>query len=242
MDWKSDEALKALIEKGKQSGSLTYDEVNQALPETSEPDRLPDLLELLEQHGITLIEAEDVAAAVCAFPSLTEAVTCVAQTMQLGIPMARIEFMDPMAMRAINLDMGSAYPEEPHLMIEFNGSPDAVRANAEAFGEIAAEHGGKGFQWASTLEDCNRLWEARHASYWATLKLRPGATGVVKVVEDADRGVLVGATVVGPAGGEIIGFLAVAVHAAVPVATLQTMIYAYPTFHRAIETALGELA
>lgn len=59
MDWKNDEALKALIEKGKQTGSLTYDEVNQALPETSEPDRLPDLLELLEQQGITLIEAED---------------------------------------------------------------------------------------------------------------------------------------------------------------------------------------
>ena len=129
----------------------------------------------LRLHG----QPEDVAAAVCAFPSLTEAVTCVAQTMQLGIPMARIEFMDPMAMRAINLDMGSAYPEEPHLMIEFNGSPDAVRANAEAFGEIAAEHGGKGFQWASTLEERNRLWAARHNSYWATLKLRPGATGVV---------------------------------------------------------------
>ena len=99
--------------------------------------------------------------------------------MQLGIPMARIEFMDPMAMRAINLQMGSDYREEPHLMIEFNGSPDAVRANAEAFGEIAAEHGGKGFQWASTLEERNRLWAARHNSYWATLKLRPGATGVV---------------------------------------------------------------
>lgn len=69
-----------------------------------------------------------------------------------------------------------------------------------------------------------------------------GASGLVKVVEDADRGVLVGATVVGPAGGEILGFLAVAVHAAVPVATLQTMIYAYPTFHRAIETALGDLS
>ncbi len=67
----------------------------------------------------------------------------------------------------------------------------------------------------------------------------PGARGVVKVVEDADRGVLVGATVVGPAGGEILGFLAVAVHAAVPVDTLRTMIYAYPTFHRAIETAIG---
>ncbi|MBB6629488.1 NAD(P)/FAD-dependent oxidoreductase [Nocardioides sp. KIGAM211] len=70
----------------------------------------------------------------------------------------------------------------------------------------------------------------------------PGATGLVKVVEDADRGVLVGATAVGPAGGEILGFLAVAVHAAVPTDTLRSMIYAYPTFHRAIETALGELA
>ncbi len=59
MSWKADEILKALIEKGKQSGSLTYDEVNLALPESAEPERLPDLLELLESHGITLIEAED---------------------------------------------------------------------------------------------------------------------------------------------------------------------------------------
>ncbi|GAB6985915.1 dihydrolipoyl dehydrogenase family protein [Nocardioides pyridinolyticus] len=68
-----------------------------------------------------------------------------------------------------------------------------------------------------------------------------GGHGVIKVVEDADRGVLVGATAMGPAGGEILGFLAVAVHAAVPVATLRSMIYAYPTFHRAIESALAEL-
>jgi len=70
----------------------------------------------------------------------------------------------------------------------------------------------------------------------------PGARGLVKVVEDAGRGVLVGATVVGPAGGEILGFLAVAVHAAVPVDTLRSMIYAYPTFHRAIESALADLS
>ncbi len=62
------------------------------------------------------------------------------------------------------------------------------------------------------------------------------------MVEDADRGVLVGATVVGPFGGEILGFLAVAVHAAVPVDTLRSMIYAYPTFHRAIESALADLS
>ncbi|MBF4162172.1 dihydrolipoyl dehydrogenase family protein [Nocardioides acrostichi] len=65
--------------------------------------------------------------------------------------------------------------------------------------------------------------------------------GLVKVVEDADRGVLVGASVVGPAAGEVLGFLAVAVHAEVPVATLREMIYAYPTFHRAIESALADL-
>lgn len=69
----------------------------------------------------------------------------------------------------------------------------------------------------------------------------PGGHGLIKVVEDADRGVLVGATAMGPAGGEILGFLAVAVHAEVPVDTLRTMIYAYPTFHRAIESALADL-
>ena len=53
---------------------------------------------------------------------------------------------------------------------------------------------------------------------------------------------LVGATAMGPAGGEILGLLALAVHAEVPTTTLRSMIYAYPTFHRAIETALAELA
>jgi pyruvate/2-oxoglutarate dehydrogenase complex dihydrolipoamide dehydrogenase (E3) component len=70
----------------------------------------------------------------------------------------------------------------------------------------------------------------------------PGGHGLIKVVEDADRGILVGATAVGPAGGEILGFLAVAVHAEVPVDTLRNMMYAYPTFHRAIESALADLS
>jgi pyruvate/2-oxoglutarate dehydrogenase complex dihydrolipoamide dehydrogenase (E3) component len=70
----------------------------------------------------------------------------------------------------------------------------------------------------------------------------PGGRGLVKVVEDVDRGVLVGATVVGPAGGEILSYFLVAVHAAVPVETLRSMIYTYPTFHRAIESALADLS
>jgi pyruvate/2-oxoglutarate dehydrogenase complex dihydrolipoamide dehydrogenase (E3) component len=68
-----------------------------------------------------------------------------------------------------------------------------------------------------------------------------GNDGLVKLVADVDRGVLVGATTVAPAGGEVIGLLAAAVHAEVPVATLRGMHFAYPTFHRAIEVALGEL-
>ncbi|MCW2798334.1 NAD(P)/FAD-dependent oxidoreductase [Nocardioides sp.] len=70
----------------------------------------------------------------------------------------------------------------------------------------------------------------------------PDGRGLIKLVEDADRGMLVGALAMGPSGGEVLGFLAVAVHAAVPTDTLRNMIFAYPTFHRAIETALGELA
>ena len=69
-----------------------------------------------------------------------------------------------------------------------------------------------------------------------------GNDGFIKLVEDAGRGVLVGATSAGPCGGEVLGLLALAVHAEVPTAVLRQMIYAYPTFHRAVEAALGELA
>src|SRR5690606_11500432 len=69
----------------------------------------------------------------------------------------------------------------------------------------------------------------------------PGAVGLVKLVEDAHRGVLVGGTVVGPAAGEILAMITLAVHSAIPVSDLRTMIYAYPTFLRTIETALADL-
>jgi pyruvate/2-oxoglutarate dehydrogenase complex dihydrolipoamide dehydrogenase (E3) component len=70
----------------------------------------------------------------------------------------------------------------------------------------------------------------------------PGGEGLIKLVADADRGVLVGATSMGPSGGEMLGALSVAVHAEVPIATLRSMIYAYPTFHRGIEDAVSRLA
>ena len=69
-----------------------------------------------------------------------------------------------------------------------------------------------------------------------------GNDGFIKLIEDAQRGVLVGATSAGPVGGEVLGTLAVAVHGQVPVADLRSMIYAYPTWHRAIEAALEDLA
>jgi pyruvate/2-oxoglutarate dehydrogenase complex dihydrolipoamide dehydrogenase (E3) component len=68
------------------------------------------------------------------------------------------------------------------------------------------------------------------------------ASGLIKLVEDADRGVLVGATAVGPSGGEVLSMLVTAVHAQVPTDTLRSMIYAYPTFHRAVEAALADLS
>ena len=71
---------------------------------------------------------------------------------------------------------------------------------------------------------------------------KAGNDGFVKVVEDAERGVLVGATSVGPVGGEVLGMLALAVHAAVPTEVMSRMIYAYPTFHRAVSDALAGLA
>ena len=70
---------------------------------------------------------------------------------------------------------------------------------------------------------------------------KAGNCGFIKLVEDADRGVLVGATSVGPWGGEVLGMLVLAVHATVPTTRLRHMIYAYPTFHRAIETAVRDL-
>ena len=70
---------------------------------------------------------------------------------------------------------------------------------------------------------------------------KAGNEGIIKLVVDVDRDVLVGATSVGPAGGEVLGLLALAVHAQIPLSTLRTMIYAYPTFHRGIEDALGNL-
>lgn len=129
----------------------------------------------LRLHG----QPEEVASAVCAFDSLEHAVECVSVTIQSGIPMARIEFVNEVTARAFNLHTGSNLPEAPHLMVEFHGSPGSVREDAERFGEIAKDHGAQDFDWAVSAEDRARLWRMRHGAYHACLALRPGATGVV---------------------------------------------------------------
>ncbi|MDO5657746.1 MAG: FAD-linked oxidase C-terminal domain-containing protein [Paracoccus sp. (in: a-proteobacteria)] len=129
----------------------------------------------LRLHG----QPEDVAAAVCRFGSLEEAVECVTATIQSGIPMARIEFVDSAVARAFNAYAKTSLPEAPHLMIEFHGSPETVALDAARFGEIAADFGAEGFDWASTAEDRAKLWRMRHQGYPACLALRPGATALI---------------------------------------------------------------
>ncbi|MFD1883747.1 FAD-binding oxidoreductase [Paracoccus pacificus] len=129
----------------------------------------------LRLHG----QPEEIASAVCAFPGLDDAVNCVIATIQSGIPMARIEFVDEATARAFNLYAGTQLPEKPHLMIEFNGSATGVAEDAARFGEIAAEFGGVDFDWTTSPEARARLWKMRHGAYPACLALRPGATAMV---------------------------------------------------------------
>lgn len=129
----------------------------------------------LRLHG----QPEEVAAAICAFDTLESAVECVTATIQSGIPMARIEFVDADTARAFNQYAGMELPAKPHLLVEFHGSPESVRSDAASFGDIAGDFEGSGFDWATTPEDRARLWKMRHSAYPATLSLRPGATAVV---------------------------------------------------------------
>ncbi len=123
---------------------------------------------------------EAVSAAVCSFPSIESAVKTVIETIQFGASVARIELLDDAQMDAINRYSKTNYPIAPTLFFEFPGSSDRhVSEQAEFVQSLAEEHGAKGFQWATLLEDRDKLWEARHAAYYASLALRPGAKGLV---------------------------------------------------------------
>jgi len=119
---------------------------------------------------------EAVSAAVCAFDDIDGAVNTVIATIQLGVPVARIELLDEVQIDAINRYAGTAYPVAPTLFFEFHGQDDRhVADQAAAVATIAAERGGRGFEWATRLEDRERLWKARHDALYAALALRPGS-------------------------------------------------------------------
>ncbi len=117
---------------------------------------------------------EAVAGGVCPFPSVEAACDATILTIQSGIPVARIELLDALQVKACNLYSRMGLPEVPMLFVEFNGTPASVAEQTEAFGAIAADLGGGPFEWATNPEDRTRLWQTRHDVYWATFTLRPG--------------------------------------------------------------------
>ena len=121
---------------------------------------------------------EAISAGICPFPSVKAACDAVIATIQSGVPVARIELLDEVQVRAVNLHSKLALPESPLLLLEFHGSEAGVREQAERFGEIAADAGGGPFDWATRPEERTRLWQARHDAYWAARGLRPGAKAI----------------------------------------------------------------
>jgi D-lactate dehydrogenase (cytochrome) len=121
---------------------------------------------------------EAISAGVCPFTSVEAACNAAIATIQSGIPVARIELLDELQVKATNLYSKLALPEVPMLFVEFHGSPAGVAEQAERFGEIAHDLGGGPFEWATKPEDRTRLWQARHDAYWAGRGLRPGAQAV----------------------------------------------------------------
>ncbi len=124
-------------------------------------------------------QPDTIASAVCAFGSIDQTVATVIEAIQMGIPMARIEFLDAASIGAVNAAAGTAYPALPHLLLEFHGSEASVAEDSAALAAIAVDRGGRGFEWATRPEDRTRLWDMRHRAYWSILASRPGARAIV---------------------------------------------------------------
>ncbi len=122
---------------------------------------------------------EATSAGICAFGDVDAAVNAVIETIQMGIPVARIEFACARTAEAFNAYAGLDLPAAPHLMLEFHGSSDSVAQDAARFGEIAADHGGGAFRWSAREEERRALWALRHNGYYAILASRPGTTALV---------------------------------------------------------------
>ena len=128
----------------------------------------------LKLYGIP----QAISGGVCPFPSVDAACQAVIATIQMGIPVARIELANRLQMEAMIAYSKLDYAPSPCLFVEFHGSDASVAEQAESFGEIAAEFGGGPFQWTTVAEERAKLWKARHDAYWASVALRPGAKGL----------------------------------------------------------------
>ena len=121
---------------------------------------------------------EAVSAAICSFPSIEAAVRTTIEIIQLGVPIARVELIDANTVRMVNAHSRLGLRQEPMLLMEFHGTPNSVKEQAELVQELAAGHGGNAFEWASTPEERTRLWAARHNAYFAALQSRPGCRAI----------------------------------------------------------------
>ncbi|MSO66513.1 MAG: FAD-binding protein [Pseudolabrys sp.] len=119
---------------------------------------------------------EAIASGVCPFPSVDAACKATILTIQSGIPVARIELLDALQIKAVNAYSKLSLPEVPMLFVEFHGTDASVAEQSQRFGEIASELGGGPFDWATKPEDRSRLWQARHDGYYAGRHLRPGVS------------------------------------------------------------------
>ncbi len=118
---------------------------------------------------------ETISSAVCSYPSVEAAVNTVIMTIQSGIPIARIELVDDVQMKALNKFSGLGYRERPMLFFEFHGSRAGVEEQIGAVRDISDGYGGDDFAWAGSTEERNKLWQARHDAHYANMQLRPGA-------------------------------------------------------------------
>jgi len=125
-------------------------------------------------------QPENISAATCVFDSVEQSVDAVIMAMQLGIPMARIELLDELQMKGMNIyNPDMPMPEKPHLFLEFHGTDASVAEQIDMFKSVCDEYNGSDFKWASKTEERNRLWQARHNAYYAGKALRKGCDGVV---------------------------------------------------------------
>ena len=157
----------------------------------------------LKLYGIP----EVIAGGRVSFPSVKDATDAVIMTVQAGIPVARIEFLDTAQVIAVNNYSKTNLPEAPLLLLEFHGSETSVKEQSELFGEIASDFGGNDFECTSNNEDRNKLWKARHDAYWSCKAVRPEAEiystdvcvpisklsdCIIETIEDMEKNELIG--------------------------------------------------